>query len=135
VLNVLWVLEFLFELLGVFVLGLNDYFVLKLKNFVCYLLFEDGCRIVGCWLFIDVFVEGLMVGGWLDFMNCCGWFMVVGLDLLFVGVDDLYLGYDCFLVYDEWNCCVFLFGYVLYFVVCVGVFIIGVVYFELVWCV
>ncbi|NIZ90535.1 metallophosphoesterase [Kineosporiaceae bacterium B12] len=83
---------------GVFVLGSNDYFAPKPKNWSRYLVERQGpAKVTGVdRLPTQDLVDGFEGAGWLDLDNARGRLEVAGTTIDFVGVDDPHLRYDRF---------------------------------------
>lgn len=82
---------------GVFVLGSNDYFAPKPKNWTRYLVERDGpAKVTAPRLPTQDLVDGFEAAGWLDLDNARGRLEVAGTSIDFVGVDDPHLHYDRF---------------------------------------
>jgi len=80
---------------GVFVLGSNDYWAPKPRNWSRYLIGNiGGVSEAAIPLPTADLVRGFTDAGWVDLDNARTRFDVAGLDLEFVGVDDPHLGYD-----------------------------------------
>jgi uncharacterized protein len=80
---------------GVFVLGSNDYWAPKPRNWSRYLFGNTGgVNEEAVPLPTGDLVRGFTDAGWVDLDNVRTRFDVAGLDLEFVGVDDPHLGYD-----------------------------------------
>jgi predicted MPP superfamily phosphohydrolase len=81
---------------GVFVLGSNDYWAPKPRNWSKYLLgpSEATAGDEAVPLPTADLVRGFTDAGWVDLDNARTRLTVAGLDLEFVGVDDPHLGYD-----------------------------------------
>lgn len=85
----------LLERPGVFVLGSNDYWAPKPRNWASYLWRRQGPKKVEApRLPTGDLVRGFTDAGWLDLDNVRTRLTVAGLDLEFVGVDDPHLKYD-----------------------------------------
>jgi len=85
----------LLERPGVFVLGSNDYWAPRPRNWARYLWRRQGPETVEApCLPTDDLVRGFTDAGWLDLDNARGRLTVAGIDLEFVGVDDPHLKYD-----------------------------------------
>lgn len=85
----------LLERPGVFVLGSNDYWAPKPRNWAGYLWRRQGPKkVIAPRLPTEDLVRGFTDAGWLDLDNARGRLTVAGLDLEFVGVDDPHLEYD-----------------------------------------
>ncbi|WP_338073971.1 metallophosphoesterase [Kineococcus siccus] len=82
---------------GVFVLGSNDYFAPKPKNWSRYLVEREGpAKVTSPRLPTQDLVDGFEAAGWLDLDNARGRLEVAGTSIEFVGVDDPHLRYDRF---------------------------------------
>jgi len=82
---------------GVFVLGSNDYFAPKPRNWARYLVERQGVpKPTAPRLPTQDLVDGFEVAGWLNLDNARGRLEVAGTSIEFVGVDDPHLRYDRF---------------------------------------